>query len=324
MYDLIAIGNAILDIIMEVSDEELSKISSQKGSFNLMEVADQQKIIETYTEKHQSKISGGAAANSLVIASQLGIKSALLACYANDSYGNFYGSEFKELGIGLLSDPISSGATGTCAVLVTPDGERTMHTCLGVSADIKPEMVSEDLIKSAKLLLIEGYLLTSDNGNATVEKTVNLAKKHGIKIASTLCAPFIIEFFRERLDFLVNNSEICFSNADEAMAYSGTSSAEEALNYIAKIVPQAVVTLNKEGALVSKAGKNYNISTEAVRAIDSTGAGDAFCGAYLAQVLKGYEPDLSAKLACSVAGKVVQRLGARIDTEIVKNCATEL
>jgi sugar/nucleoside kinase (ribokinase family) len=322
MYHLTAIGNAIVDIIIKITEEDFQQLEYVKGTMNLVSTEEQNRLLSKFSANDLHKISGGAAANSLVLASQLGVKSALIACYSDDHYGSHYSSDFQKLGIDLALPPVPNQQTATSVILVTPDGERTMQTCLGVSAEINPSHINDELISKSEIVLIEGYLLTSDTGWATVQKAVALAKASNVKIASTLSAPFIIEFFRERLDFLVNNSSLCFANAKEAELYTGFQDPELALQTMNKVVPHMIVTLNKDGALVGNNSEISKVKTLAVKALDSTGAGDAFCGAYLAQYQKGYPPEIAADLACKLAGEVVKQYGARLDTKIVENHAT--
>lgn len=317
MYKLTGIGNAIVDIILEVSEEDFAKLGYQKGSMNLVSASEQAQLLDKFRSENSPMVSGGAVANSVVVAKQRGLDVAYIGSFSDDLYGKFFKSDMESHGVAVSASEQSGLISGTSVILVTPDGERTMQTALGVSEKIKANQVDENIIKNSEYILVEGYLLASNDAYGAVEKVIKLAKEFNKEIIVALSAPFIIEVFRERLDKLMEASSICFCNLDEGRAYTGLESPLEIAKKISDYIPHVILTLNKEGSIVVNSGGVHEIPTTEVKAIDSTGAGDAFCGAYLAEFIKGKSEEDAARVASKIASSAVQQFGARLPDEKV-------
>lgn len=312
MYQLTGIGNAIIDIILEISEKDFAELGYEKSSMNLVEANEQSFLLEKFSNKEARMSSGGAVANSVVTATQLGLKTAYLGAFSDDKYGIFYEKDFESYGIKLSNPCIPGKTSGTSVILVTPDGERTMQTCLAVASDLSPEQIDEEVIKASDYILIEGYLLASDSAFTAVEKVVEYSKKYNKKIIIALSAPFIVEFFKERLDKVCEASTVCFANLAEAQAYTKLTDIDEVSESLSKTFSHSIVTLNKDGAVIMLNGEKYRVRSEEVKAVDSTGAGDAFCGAYLAGFIQGEGSEKAGFKACQIASRVVTQVGARL------------
>ena len=311
--DLYGLGNGITDVLIEVTDDQFSNLGFEKGSMELLSHEDQQKLLSQFSEKNPSLVSGGSVANSTVLFSQLGGKAAFSCRLADDAYGDHYRGEFEKLGIELSGSVENGGMTGTSLILITPDGERTMRTCLGASASFQADGVSEEFITRAKWIFLEGYLFCSpDFGQKVVDRAIELAKQSDTKIAVTLSDAWVVEEFRNSVEQAVAASDLVFANEREALALTKKDTAEDAASELASRAPHAVVTLSERGSLIASKEFQGQVPTEVVEPVDLTGAGDAFAGSYLSEVIKGKPFGEAAKYANSVAAKVIKQVGARI------------
>lgn len=315
-YQLTGLGNAIVDILVKISEEEFARYNVEKGSMNLVDEARQKELLSGLGGKALSLMSGGSNANATILFSQLGGTASLITCVADDRYGLHYLSEFEALKIGFPVLPVVGGHSGTSLILVTPDAERSMQTHLGVSAGINAEHIDESVIKESEWVFIEGYLLSNEAGQGAVSRTIELAKKHGTRIAFTLSAAFIVEFFREQVEKVIPDCDLVFANKEEALLFSGASNVEDAAVAISRLCPHNVITLSGDGALVQEGGKSLQVNSFACTPVDATGAGDAFAGAYLYGVTHGLSSGDSARRACYLASKVISQIGARLQGNV--------
>lgn len=317
MYQLTGIGNAIVDIILEVSEKDFTTLGYEKGSMNLVSANEQEKLLNKFRTAESPMVSGGAVANSIVVAKQRGLNVAYIGSFSDDLYGKFFKSDMESKGVVVSANEQERLISGTSVILVTPDGERTMQTALGVAEKLNASQIDEEIIKNSEYVLIEGYLLASDDAWGAVEKVVKLCKENNKEIIVALSAPFIIEVFRERLDKLIDESSICFCNLDEGRAYTGLEAPLEVAKKLSEAVPHIILTLNKDGSIILNSGKVFEVPTIPVKAVDSTGAGDAYCGAYLAEFIKGSCEENSAKIANKIGTLAVQQFGARLPDDRV-------
>src|SRR5687767_9703694 len=181
-FKLCGLGNALVDIFLEVSDQEFTSLGFQRGSMNLVDPTEQKALLERY-QKHEPKlVSGGSVANSTIAFSQLGGQAAFIGCVGDDRYGLFYAGEFEELGIDIGNPIIVNEATGTCVCIITPDAERTMRTCLAVSSHLSARHVDERRIKNSDWLFVEGYVFANpETGQTAIREAIRIAKNSGTK-----------------------------------------------------------------------------------------------------------------------------------------------
>jgi len=322
-FDVYAVGNAIMDLQLECSEEELRSLELKKGGMQLLDAEKQHQLLEHFAGRNLHRASGGSAANSVIALAQLGAKPAYACLVADDEFGNHYLSEMADLGVSLHNPPHKNGTTGTCVILITPDAERTMNTHLGVSASFSAQEVSEEYVRDASWLFIEGYLFSSPEGQAAVKKAIAYAKDHGTKIAVTFSDGFIVDAFREPLEHAVQAADLIFANADEAKAFTGESEDKVCFDAFSSHAPYAVMTLRERGALIkSQEGEEF-VPSFKVQAIDETGAGDMFAGAFLYGITNGMSMAQSARLACFLASRVVAQLGPRLSVELKGLCEQE-
>lgn len=315
--DVYGLGNALVDLQLRVEEADISKLGLTKAGMTLVDTLRQKELLEYFQGKHVHQASGGSAANTVIALAQLGAKSAYGCLVAKDRLGSFYREQMQELGVSLTTNPAPHGDTGTCVVLITPDAERTMNTHLGVSAEFSAEHVSEASIAAARWLYIEGYLFSSESGQAAVKKATQFAKKHGTKIALTMSDRFIVECFRAPLTEAISSCALVFGNLLECGAFTGCSDPEGIFAAMKEVTPHMVMTLGEQGAWVSSSERDVRVSAFPVSAIDDTGAGDMFAGAYLAGILRGLPEERAAKLGCYLASRVVSGLGPRLSGDLL-------
>ena len=311
-YQICGLGNAIVDIFIEVSDAEFAALGFERGSMRLVDLLEQQQLLERFKGREPRLVSGGSVANSIIAFSQLGGDAAFIGCVGDDRYGLFYAGEFEELEIDIGNPVIVGESTGTCIALITPDAERTMRTCLAVSSHLADRHVHEGRIKKSDWLFIEGYVFANPSGQTAIREAVRIAKKNGVKVAVTCSEAFIVELFHEPFFEALRHTDLLFANESEARALTKTTSAEEAYQKLADLVPQCVVTAGPQGAYVRYDGMETHVTSFACTPKDLTGAGDMFAGSFLYGVTHGAAPQQAARGACYLAMKVITQVGARL------------
>jgi sugar/nucleoside kinase (ribokinase family) len=312
-FQLYGLGNALVDIFVEVGDADLDTLGFERGTMRLVE-SDEQRTLLARLQSHEPRlVSGGSVANSTIAFSQLGGKAAFLGCVGDDRYGLFYQSEFDQLGVNIGNPALVGETTGTVACLITPDAERTMRTCLAVSSHLAARHVDEARLKASEWLFIEGYVFANPaTGQGAIREAIRLAKNHGVKVAITCSEAFVVQAFGDAFHEALAQADLLFCNASEGCAVTGSSSAEEAFARLADKVPSAVVTDGANGAFIRHAGTVAHVPSYPCVPVDLTGAGDMLAGTFLYGLTHGVAPDRAAKAACYLAMKVITQVGARL------------
>ena len=313
--DLFAIGNALIDQEFKVSDAFLVEQNLQKGTMQLSDGATQASLYSNLqaSQTYKGQASGGSAANTTVAFAAFG-GSAFYACrVGNDDLGKIYLDGLTEAGIQTTVKSVSDGVTGTCMVLVSPDSERTMHTYLGITAELSAAQIDFSALETAKWLYIEGYLSTSDTARLAVKQARAIAKANGVKIALTLSDPAMVQYARQGLDELLDDGvDLLFCNEQEALMYTHTETVDAALAVLRQKSQQVVITLSEKGALIATQDSQFNVAGRKVTAVDTNGAGDAFAGAFLYAVNADLGLQTAAELAILVSSQVVSQFGPRL------------
>lgn len=315
-YDLVGIGNALVDIEVQVDDAFIEQAEVTKGGMTLSSIEDQNKILDCLQSKTKKISSGGSAANTIHGASVLGAKSYYLGRVANDSHGKLYTEDMQSCGVGFSGPGSDAQGTGTCVILITPDTERTMLTHLGVSSSLHPDNVDESIVKNARGVYVEGYLWTGDETRQAGEQMAKIAKKQGIPVSFTLSDAFVVNSFKESLtEFIQLHVDVLFCNEVEAQAMTGESDALEAFKKLQVMVDTVFLTLGSKGSLVGKnAQEPVEVKTFPVKAVDTTGAGDLFAAGALYGVLNNHSLEESAIIGSYCAAQVVSHMGGRLPT----------
>jgi sugar/nucleoside kinase (ribokinase family) len=312
-FQLCGLGNAIVDIFVEVSNDEFAALGYERGTMRLVDLSDQKVLLERFHERQPRLVSGGSVANSVIAFSQLGGQAAFIGCVGDDRYGLFYATEFEELAIEMGNPVIIGEATGTCVAIITPDAERTMRTCLAVSSHLSAHHVDEQRIKNSEWLFIEGYVFANpDTGQGAIRKAIASAKAHGSKIALTCSEAFVVDVFGDPFREALQQTDLLFCNETEARAVAKAASAEQAFAKLKSLVPSVVVTAGASGAYVRHNGVETHVPAFACQPKDLTGAGDMFAGSFLYGITHNVPVDKAARGACFLAMKVITQVGARL------------
>ncbi len=312
-FQLFGLGNALVDVFIEVSDAEFASLGFERGSSRLVGPAEQKALLERFKDRDVRMVSGGSVANSVIAFSQLGGAAAFLGCVGDDRYGLFYETEFAELGIETGSMVLVGETTGTCVCVITPDAERTMRVSLACAGRLAARHVDEGRLKKAEWLFIEGYGFTNP---ATMQEAIRaalrVARANGVKVAVTCSEAFIVHAHRDAFMDVLKQADLLFCNREEAAAVTGVAGAEAAFARLKGMVPSAVVTDGPNGAFVRHAGVEAHVPAFPCRPVDLTGAGDMLAGAFLYGITHGVAADRAGRAACYLAMKVITQVGARL------------
>ena len=324
-YDVYGVGNALVDIQAHVSDEVLTQLDYAKGIMTLVDEDTQQQVLEIIGDVETHRCAGGSAANTIMGIADFGGKAAFCGKTAHDEIGEFFLKDMREGGVAIDVTPADDGQTGSCAVLITKDAQRTMLTSLGVSTRLSPDDIEEAEIKQAKYVYIEGYLFTGETTRAAALHAMELAKANNVKVAFTVSDPFLIQYHRDEFWKLIEGPiDLLFCNLEEARALTGKFDPIDCAYEIHQHTENVALTLGPEGSLLMHDGESIPIEGTQVKAIDTTGAGDMYAAGILYGITNGLTWKQSGHLASFAAGKVVAQLGARLQERITRAEMNEL
>jgi sugar/nucleoside kinase (ribokinase family) len=316
-YDVYGLGNAVVDYEIEVSDQFFAENDVEKGLMTLVEEDRQKTLLSVVKNNIKKRQSGGSAANSVISLAQFGGKAYYSCKVANDEDGRLYLSGLADEGVdsNLTLPNLQNGTTGKCLVMVSPDAERTMNTFLGMTSDFSVSELDPEAIKKSAFIFIEGYLVSSDTGRSAMKEAKKIAKEHGVKVSLSFSDPAMVKYFRDQMIEVVGDGvDLLFCNEEEAMLFTGTESLLEARESLKNVAKQFVITMGKNGASIFDGDTFIDIESYPVTAVDSTGAGDMFCGAFLYGVTHGHTLASSGKLASKASSVVVSNFGPRLET----------
>lgn len=318
-YDIVGLGNALVDQEFKVTDEFLARHEIEKSVMTLLDEPQQKLLLKELFNEYdlEKRAGGGSAANSLVAFSQFGGQAFYCCKVANDDDGDFYRQDLARAGVATrLEQQNNDGHTGKCVVMVTPDAERTMCTFLGITIDFSEAELEEDIVSHAGYLYIEGYLATSPIARKAVQQARQLASENGTKIAVTFSDPSMVKYYKEGLDeFLADSVDVLFCNLEEAELYSGQQGLTAAMDWLLQYARQVVITRGKNGAVIGTREARTEVPGFAVQAVDTNGAGDMFAGAYLYGISQGLSPANAGTLASRSAAEIVSNYGPRLTPE---------
>jgi len=313
-YDVYGVGNALVDIQAQVSDALLAATGFDKGIMTLVDDIQQQQVIEKLAGLSLNRCAGGSAANTIVGVADFGGKAAYVGKVVDDEAGRFFLKDMRDMGVTIEVTPATNGQTGTCAVLISEDAQRTMLTNLGVSATLTEADVDEDELKQAKYVYVEGYLLTGDSTKAAAYKAFELAKKHNVKVAFTASDPFLVNMIRDEIWSLIEGPvDLFFCNEEEAKSLTGKDDPVACAAEIHGHSENVAMTLGPNGSIVMHGGEAIAIEGVSVEAIDTTGAGDMYAGGLLYGITNGLSWKKAGHLASHAAARIVSQLGARME-----------
>ena len=311
--DIVAIGDAIVDVIARVDDGFVAREGLAKGS---MQPIDEPRATMLYGRMGPAQeISGGSAANTLAGMATLGARCGFIGQVADDQLGTVFAHDIRANGIAFVTAARPSPpATGRCLILVTPDGQRTMNTWAGASHTLSAAAIDPAMIARASILYLEAYMWAAPEPRAAVRAATAMARAAGRKVAFTLSATFCVE--RHRADFraLIESGaiDILFANEEEALALAESASLASAMDAVAARVPLLVVTRGGRGAIARAGEARYAVPAEPVDAlVDTTGAGDLFAAGFLVATLQGRPIEQGLRMGAIAAAEIISHYGAR-------------
>ncbi|MEM9365031.1 MAG: adenosine kinase [Planctomycetota bacterium] len=318
-HDVFALGNALVDIQSVVSDETLSTLGYDKGIMTLVDDATQSNVLSHLTGTPH-RCAGGSAANTIAALADFGGNGAFLGKIGDDETGSFFVEDLRRLGVTLDLKPTDAVPTGTCAVLITDDAQRTMLTNLGASAHLCAADVDEAVIANSRYVYIEGYLLGGPESKAAAYRTMELAKANDVKVALTVSDPFLVNMLRDEMWEMIRGPvDLLFCNEEEAKSLTGLDDPIACANEIHAHAENVALTLGEKGAIVMHAKEAIPIEGVSVDAIDTTGAGDMFAGGLLYGITNGLSWRQAGHLASHAASRVVAQMGARLENRFTKD-----
>lgn len=318
-YDVFAVGNALVDIQARVDDSLLTKLKLDKGIMTLVDDAQQAEVLAAVDGAPLNRCAGGSAANTVVAVADFGGSAAFLGKIGKDEIGEFFLEDMRKLGIGIDVDPTSDSRSGTCAILITEDAQRTMLTNLGASATLAKTDVDEAIIASSKYVYIEGYLLPGEDTKAAAYEAMDLAKKNNVKVAFTASDPFLVNMLRDEIWKLIEGPvDLFFCNEEEAKSLTGESDPIVAAGKIHEHCENVALTLGANGSLVMHGGEAIPIEGVPTDAIDTTGAGDMYAGAMLYGITNGMSWKQAGHMASQASARIVAQMGARLDRKFTE------
>jgi sugar/nucleoside kinase (ribokinase family) len=317
-YHVYGVGNALVDLEYEVPDSLLSELNVDKGLMTLIEEERHHELLDKLTCLTARPCGGGSAANTITAAAQLGSRAFYSCKVADDSTGAYFLEDLSTSGVktNLQLSHLEAGHTGKCIVLITPDAERSMNTFLGITRQISVAELDEAAIRDSNYVYIEGYLVPEINARAAAVKARDVAKASGVKTSLTLSDGNMVNFFKDGLMEIIGDGvDMLFSNEDEAQMMFGATTTEECIEGMKSVSRQFAMTRGAQGALVFDGEKLSDIPAKKVHAVDTTGAGDIYAGAFLHGLSNGLPFALCGELAGYAATTLVQQMGARLSNE---------
>jgi sugar/nucleoside kinase (ribokinase family) len=317
-YDVLGIGNAIVDVLARTEDDFLVKQGMNKGGMALIDEGRAQSIYDAMGSTVE--ISGGSAANTIVGISSLGSRGAFVGKVKDDELGRAFSHDIRAAGVAFTTPAATSGpSTGRCYVLVTPDGERTMNTFLGAAQDLHPSDIDEGMIASSAIVYLEGYLWDPKNAKDAFLKAAKIAHQSERKVALSLSDAFCVDRWRDEFLQLMRSGtvDLIFANEAELQSLYQTSDFDSAVKALREDIDIAVVTRSEKGCLVIGPDGNEAVPAFPVnKVIDTTGAGDLFAAGFLSGLARGAEDRTCGRLGALAAGEVIQHLGARPEVSL--------
>ena len=322
--DVLCIGNAIVDVIANATDDFLTAEGLVKGSMRLIDAEEAERLYAHMGPAHQ--VSGGSAGNTAAGVAALGGRSGFIGQVAPDQLGEFYRHDLTSTGVQFITPAADVGApTARSMILVTPDGHRTMNTFLGAAQHLPASALDEEQIRSSAILYLEGYLWDPETPRGAMVRAIEVAKEAGRKVAFTLSDTFCVDRHRDGFNRLIDGGkiDILFANQAEIEALAGVAHLQSAVDAVKDKVETLVVTRSEDGALATRGGERSDVPAEPIdKLIDTTGAGDLFAAGFLFGLARGKSLEQALRLGAISAAEVIQHYRARPEADLRALTAT--
>jgi sugar/nucleoside kinase (ribokinase family) len=325
-YDVIAIGNAIVDVMAPCADDLIEELQLNRGGMTLVDTARAQELYDAMGPARE--ISGGSAANTLAGLAALGAQCAFIGQVADDQLGEVFAHDIHAVGIDFDTPPRAEDPpTARCLIFVTPDGQRTMNTFLGASQFLPASALNEEAIGGASVLYLEGYLWDPEEPRAAMRRAIESARAAGRKVAFTLSEVFVIDRHGDDFRALIDDGliDILFANHLELAALTGQADFEDGIAALKDKVPTLVVTRSAEGAVAVSHGARAEVAAEPIeRVVDTTGAGDLFAAGFLFGYVRDEPLERCLRRGAIAAAEIISHYGARPEADLQELMAAKL
>lgn len=315
-YQAVGIGNAVVDVISQADDGFLSRMGIEKG---IMQLIEQDRAEHLYDNmQNRTQMAGGSVANTIAGLGALGLGAAFIGRVSDDALGHDYAREMADVGVDFVNAPASDGElpTSRSMIFVSPDGERSMNTYLGISTELGPDDVDETVAGGAGLLFLEGYLFDKDKGKAAFLAAARACREAGGMAGITLSDPFCVD--RHRADFrkLVTELDYVIGNEHEWCALYETEDLGAALEQAAADSGLIVCTRSGHDVVIVRGDETVTVPVASITPVDTTGAGDQFAAGFLYGLATGASLDVAGRMGCIAGAEVISHYGARPETDV--------
>lgn len=317
-YDLVGIGNAVVDVISQTDDSFLGHMGIEKGIMQLIERDRAEVLYAAMNARVQTP--GGSVANTIAGAGALGLQTGFIGRVLDDALGHFYADAMNDHGIDFVNAPVTGEdvPTSRSMIFVTPDGERSMNTYLGISTGLSSADVSPDVAGNAKMMFLEGYLFDQDAGKTAFREAARATKAGGGMAGIAISDPFCVE--RHRADFLSlieHDLDYVIGNEAEIKSLFETDDLEAALGKTTAICPIVVCTRSGDGVTLIRDGERVDVPVTSVTPVDATGAGDQFAAGFLFGMARGLDLETCGRMGNLCAGEVISHIGPRPEQDML-------
>jgi len=317
--DVVGIGNAIVDIIARCDDDFIAAEGLAKGGMRLIDAAEADRL---YSQMGPAtEMSGGSAANTCAGLASLGARTAFIGKVAGDQFGTVFAHDIRAIGVEYeTTQSHSQSPTARCLVLVTPDGERTMSTYLGASTELGNGEIVPELIRTARITYLEGYLFDPPEAKAAFHEAARIAAEAGRQVALSLSDTFCVERHRAAFRSLIQGGvDVLFGNQEEVCALYETDTLEDALPQLRAECTLAAVTRSGEGSIIMTPDDTIEVPAAHVdHVVDTTGAGDLYAAGFLHGLARGRPLDECGRLGSLAAAEIISHIGARPETSLAE------
>ncbi len=314
-YQVVGIGNAVVDVISQSDDSFLDLMGIQKGIMQLVERERGELLYGSMTNRTQAP--GGSVANTLAGLGNLGLGTGFIGRVHDDALGRFYADEMVKGGTDFVNAPVAGGElpTSRSMIFVSPDGERSMNTYLGISSELGPDDVSDDVAGAAEILFLEGYLYDKPKGKEAFERAAKLCRASGGKAGIALSDPFCVDRHRDDFRRLVKDLDYVIGNEHEWESLYQTD-LSSALEQAAADAGMVVCTRSGHDVVLVRGEEEVVVPVNAITPVDATGAGDQFAAGFLYGYATGAPLDVAGRMGCVAAAEVISHFGARPEADL--------
>ncbi len=317
-FQVVGIGNALVDVLVHCDDSFMEENGVRKG---VMQLIDLERGIDLYSRIGPAReVSGGSVANAIAGMAQLGGRTAFVGKVKDDQLGEIFAHDLRAQGAAFETAPAPSdhlGETGRCIVLVTPDGERSMNTYLGVTEFLAPSDIDARMMADSEWIFLEGYRFDGLESQEAFAKAISACRVAGGKVAITLSDPFCIERHRAAFGAMLKNDvDLVLANRAEILSMYGVGDIGSAIAAAAAEVEIVVCTDGANGVHVQTGDRRWHVAAEPAEVLDATGAGDLFAGAFLWGLVEGFGLETCARMGNIAASEVIGQIGARPEADL--------